>query len=119
MTFAAHSITAPSTQPPETAPARSPDALSASFAPGGWGAERLVETTVAVATASPAASQRPRASSSSRMAVPPDQQPEQERDQHRLHARVAQAAGDDRARDLAGRQRRLGGGRRPLAAGWH
>ena len=50
-------MTAPSTQPPETAPAMSPEELSASFAPGGCGADRFVETTVAVATSSPAASQ--------------------------------------------------------------
>src|SRR6185437_14093043 len=40
-TSSASTTTAPSTQPPDTAPAISPCSLMAIFAPGGRGAERL------------------------------------------------------------------------------
>ena len=48
MTSSATWMTAPSTQPPLTAPETSPLELIAIFAPGGLGAERLTLTTIAM-----------------------------------------------------------------------
>jgi hypothetical protein len=53
----ATSTTAPSTQPPDTAPEISPCSEIAILAPGGRGAERLTSITVARATLSPFATQ--------------------------------------------------------------
>ena len=52
-TLSATSMTAPSTQPPETMPETSPRSLIAIFAPGGRGAERRVAVMVAIATCAP------------------------------------------------------------------
>src|SRR6185437_6129062 len=54
MVFKPSSITAPSTQPPETEPMKPPPCSSASLAPTARGEEPQVETTVASATPLPA-----------------------------------------------------------------
>ena len=64
-TWSAISTTAPSTQPPDTAPEISPRSLIAIFAPGGRGAERWTSMTVASATRSPRSDQRLMSSSTS------------------------------------------------------
>src|SRR5262249_24898495 len=50
----ASSITAPSTQPPDTEPTKAPSSATASLAPAGRGEEPQVLTTVASATPLPA-----------------------------------------------------------------
>ena len=55
MISSATSTTAPSTQPPDTAPTTSPESLIAIFEPGGSGADLRVATTVASATRLPPA----------------------------------------------------------------
>ena len=65
ITPSAIATTAPSTQPPETAPITRPSSFTAIFAPSGWGADFLVSTTVASATAPPSATQPSTVSSTS------------------------------------------------------
>ena len=66
----ATSTTAPSTQPPETAPTTSPFALTAIFVPAGWGADFFVSTTVANAIRSPRPAQAASASRTALMKYP-------------------------------------------------
>ena len=75
MTSSATWMTAPSTQPPLTAPETSPLELIAIFAPGGRGAERLTLTTIAMATLSPRAVQASMSCRMSFIACPPGSRP--------------------------------------------